>query len=44
MDEANQMVKKAKEVVKSRIRYKLDDFGLIPKLFNDLQPVKELDL
>lgn len=40
MDEANQMVKKAKEVVKSRIRYKLDDYGLIPKLLMTCNPSK----
>lgn len=40
IDEANQLVKKAKEVVKSRIRYKLDDYGLIPKVLMTCNPSK----
>lgn len=32
LEEGQQIEKKAKDVVMSRIRYKLDDFGLIPKL------------
>lgn len=39
-DECNQMVEKAWNVVKSRIRYKLDDFGLIPKILGTCNPAK----
>lgn len=40
IDEANQVQAKAKEVVLSRIRYKLDDFGLVPKLLLSCNPAK----
>ena len=40
IDEANQVTAKAKEVVKSRLRYKLDIFGLIPKLLLTCNPAK----
>lgn len=40
IDECNQLVDKAKNIVKSRIRYKLDDFGIIPKLLMTCNPAK----
>lgn len=40
IDEANQVTKKAKDIVKSRIRFKLDEYGLIPKIFMSCNPAK----
>lgn len=40
IDECNQLVSNAKDVVKSRIRYKLDEFGLIPKMLMTCNPAK----
>jgi len=40
IDEANQIQGKAKEVVLSRIRYKLDEFSLVPKLLLSCNPAK----
>ena len=40
IDECNQITAKAKEVVSSRIRFKLDEFGIIPKLFMSCNPAK----
>lgn len=40
IDECNQVVYKAWQVVKSRIRYKLKDFGLIPKILGSCNPAK----
>lgn len=40
IDECNQIVYKAWQVVKSRIRYKLKDYGLIPKLLGTCNPSK----
>ena len=40
IDEANQVQAKAKEVVASRLRYRLDDFGLVPKLLLSCNPAK----
>ena len=40
VDEVNQITEKAWLVLKSRIRYKLDDFGLIPKLLGTCNPSK----
>jgi len=40
IDEANQVSAKAKAIVSSRIRYKLDDFGLIPKLLLTCNPAR----
>lgn len=40
IDECNQVVYKAWQVVKSRIRYKLTEFGLIPKLLGTCNPAK----
>ncbi|GAB2528283.1 terminase large subunit domain-containing protein [Rufibacter soli] len=40
VDECNQIVQKAWQIVKSRIRYKLDEFGLIPKLMGSCNPAK----
>ncbi|RZJ99401.1 MAG: hypothetical protein EOO43_26435, partial [Flavobacterium sp.] len=40
IDECNQVAKKAWQIVKSRIRYKLNEFGLIPKLLGTCNPSK----
>lgn len=40
IDECNQIVYKAWQVVKSRIRYKLNDYGLIPKMLGTCNPSK----
>jgi hypothetical protein len=40
IDECNQLVYKAWQVVKSRIRYKLTEFDLIPKLLGSCNPAK----
>lgn len=40
IDEANQITEKAKNIVSSRIRYKLDEFNLIPKLLLTCNPSK----
>lgn len=40
IDECNQVVYKAWQVVKSRIRYKLIEFNLIPKLLGSCNPAK----
>lgn len=40
VDECNQLVYKAWQIVKSRIRYKLDEFGLIPKILGTCNPAK----
>lgn len=40
VDECNQIVYKAWQVVKSRIRYKLNEFGLIPKILGTCNPAK----
>ena len=40
IDEANQITEKAKNIVSSRLRYKLDDYGLIPKLLMTCNPAK----
>lgn len=40
IDECNQIVYKAWQVVKSRIRYKLKEFGLIPKMLGTCNPAK----
>lgn len=40
IDENNQIVEKAWNIVKSRIRYKLDDYGLIPKMMGSCNPSK----
>lgn len=40
IDEAPQVTEKAKNIVKSRIRYKLDEFNLIPKLLMTGNPSK----
>ena len=40
IDEANQITEKAKNVLSSRIRYKLDEYGLIPKLYMSCNPAK----
>ena len=40
IDECNQVVEKGKGIVKSRIRYKLDENDLIPKLLMTCNPAK----
>jgi len=40
IDECNQIVYKAWQIVKSRIRYKLDEFDLIPKILGTCNPAK----
>lgn len=40
IDECNQIVRKAWDIVRSRIRYKLDDYGLIPKIMGSCNPSK----
>ncbi len=40
IDENNQTVEKAWNIVKSRIRYKLDEYGLIPKILGCCNPSK----
>lgn len=40
IDECNQIVYKAWQVTKSRIRYKLTEFGLIPKMLGTCNPAK----
>lgn len=40
IDEANQVRFKAKEIITARIRYKLDEFGLIPKILMTCNPAK----
>ena len=40
IDEANQVTAKAKNIIRSRIRYKLQEYGLKPKLFMGCNPAK----
>ena len=40
IDECNQLVYKAWQVVKSRCRYKLGEFGLMPKMLGSCNPAK----
>lgn len=40
IDEANQLTEKAKMIVMSRIRYKLDEYKLIPKILMTCNPAK----
>lgn len=40
IDEANQVTSKAKSIVGSRVRYKLDEYGIIPKLLMTCNPAK----
>lgn len=40
IDECNQTVEKAWNVVKSRIRFRLDEYGLIPKMLGSCNPAK----
>ena len=40
IDEANQITEKAKNIVSSRMRYKLDKYDLIPKLLMTCNPAK----
>ena len=40
IDECNQITEKAKNIVASRLRYKLDQYGLIPKLLMTCNPAK----
>ena len=41
IDECNQITEKSKQIVSSRIRYKLDEYNLIPKLLMTCNPSKE---
>lgn len=40
IDECSQLVYKAWQIVKSRIRYKLNEFGLLPKILGTCNPSK----
>lgn len=40
IDEANQITEKAKNIVASRLRYKLDDYNLMPKMLMTCNPAK----
>lgn len=40
IDENNQIAEKAWNIVKSRIRFKLDEYGLIPKIMGSCNPSK----
>tara|TARA_R110002012_G_scaffold94185_3_gene228092 strand:+ start:14 stop:1153 length:1140 start_codon:yes stop_codon:yes gene_type:complete len=40
IDEANQVTEKAKQIVSSRLRYKLDEYDLMPKLLMTCNPAK----
>ena len=40
IDECNQITEKAKNIVASRLRYKLDEFDLIPKMIMTCNPAK----
>jgi phage terminase large subunit len=40
IDEASQITSKAKNILKSRIRYKLDEYGLVPKLLMTCNPTR----
>ena len=40
IDEANQITEKAKNIVASRMRFKLDEYGLIPKMLMTCNPAK----
>ena len=40
IDEANQVTDKAKNIVKSRVRFRLDDYNLIPKQLYTCNPAK----
>lgn len=40
VDECNQIVYKAWQIVKSRIRYKLNEFGIVPKILGTCNPSK----
>src|SRR5690606_23018049 len=40
VDECNQIDKKAWNILKSRIRYRLDEYGLMPKILGTCNPAK----
>jgi phage terminase large subunit len=40
VDEVNQVSKKAWNITKSRIRYKVDEYGLVPKMLGTCNPAK----
>ena len=40
VDECNQIIQKAWLILKSRIRYKLDEYGIIPKILGTCNPAK----
>jgi phage terminase large subunit len=40
VDECNQIVQKAWDILKSRIRYRLDEYGIVPKILGTCNPAK----
>lgn len=40
IDEANQITEKARNIVKSRVRFRLDEYGLVPKSLYTCNPAK----
>jgi len=40
VDEVNQITHKCQQIIKSRIRYKIDEYGLIPKFLGTCNPSK----
>ena len=40
VDEANQITEKCKEILRSRIRYKIDQYNLVPKILFTCNPAK----
>lgn len=40
VDEANQITQKARNILRSRIRYKLDEYNIIPKMLYTCNPAK----
>lgn len=40
IDEASQITSKAKNILKSRIRYRLDEYGIIPKMLMTCNPTR----
>lgn len=40
IDEVNQITRKAWDITKSRIRYRLDEYGIVPKMLGTCNPAK----
>ena len=40
VDEANQITERARDIVRSRIRYRLDEYGILPKMLMTCNPAK----